>query len=84
MLGYGNGIMGGIWTTGIDWRIVYCYLVPGGLSIDKTGDFISFDKILNYHRGKRKGLITKHTNITLELVGEKTFNLDYRTLKWHF
>lgn len=80
MLGYGTGTRGGMWGMGsklgegtTEWRQYDCYLVPGGLSVEKTGDFISFDKILNYHKGERQGLLIKHTNITLELAGEKTF-----------
>lgn len=80
MLGYGTSTMGGIGVMGSNigegttkWRTVNCYLVTNGLSIEETGDFIGFDKILNYHKGKTNGLLVKHINITLELVGDKTF-----------
>lgn len=80
MVGYGTGTFGGIGVMGSSigegrtrWRTVNCYLANNGLSIEETGDFISFDKIINYHKGQQNGLVLKHTNITLELVGDKTF-----------
>ena len=80
MVGYGTGTMGGIGVMGSNmgegrtkWRTVKCFLANNGLSIEETGDFINFDKIINYHTGKPNGLLLKHINITLELVGDKTF-----------
>lgn len=80
MIGYGTSTIGGVGVIGskagegrTEWRTVNCYLVEGGLSIEETGDFINFNKIIDYHKGKENGLIIKHINITLELVNEKTF-----------
>lgn len=81
MVGYGAGTLGGIGMVGgrlgegiTKWRLHECYIRENGLSIEETGAFIRFDKIESINTGVKKGILIKHTNVTLELKNNQTFS----------